>query len=164
VNPLPGARLPAASEHDDDVKRPPGLDVIWQVVPTKFVPEAETAVPKAPKTGSRVNVAAPGAVKDACPVSPVVPVTSTVYGPLAPDATTNDPDSVPPDTVQSGPEMRPLGVEEIEQPESPKAKFVPVTSTLVPGPPAFGSTEMPGSTVSVAVATSLIVSPVKVSV
>ena len=33
VNPLPALRLPEEIEHDEDVKRPDGKDVIWHVVP-----------------------------------------------------------------------------------------------------------------------------------
>jgi hypothetical protein len=57
----------------------------------------------------------------------------TEYAPLAPDATTNDPDIAPPDTAQTGLEMRPLGEEEIVQPVSPEAKPEPRIVTVVPG-------------------------------
>jgi hypothetical protein len=48
-------------EHDDDVKRPPGDAESEHVVPTKFEPEAETAVPARPDEGLKANVG-PGGV------------------------------------------------------------------------------------------------------
>ena len=51
----------------------------------------------------------------------------------------NDPDIVPPATVHTGLDMRPLGVEEIAQgPVSPAAKFEPMTRTVIPGGPEVG--------------------------
>jgi hypothetical protein len=78
VNPLPEVRLPPESEHDDDRKRPPGLDVSWHVVPAKFEPEAVTAAPETPDGGVNVSVGAGGILNFACPASPLVPVTMTV--------------------------------------------------------------------------------------
>ena len=66
-------------------------------------------------------------------MSPVVPVTVTVYPPVAPDATTNVPDTAPPDTVQTGLEMRPLGDEVTLQLVSPAEKPEPRIVTVVPG-------------------------------
>ena len=70
--------------------------------------------------------------------SPVVPVTVAVYVPLAPEATVKDPDTTPPDTEHVELEMSPLGNEDIEQLESPAAKFDPETSTFVPAGPEVG--------------------------
>jgi hypothetical protein len=67
------------------------------------------------------------------PVSPVFPVTVTVNVPLDPDATSNDPDIEPPDTVHDGFEMRPLGDEVMLQLVSPEEKPNPVIVTGVPG-------------------------------
>jgi hypothetical protein len=77
-------------------------------------------------------------------MSPVAPVTVTVYEPLAPAATMNEPDIVPDATVHTGPEMRPVGLEEIVQgPLSPgTAKFDPVTKTFVPACPEVGVIEI----------------------
>ena len=119
-----------------------------------------TVVPEGPTIGSNVRVAAPGAVNVALPVSPVVPVTVTVYGPLVPDAAVNDPDIAPPATVQSGLEIRPLGDDVIVQPVSPAAKFVPVTRTFVPARPEAGNNERPAVTVKLPVPTSRPMSPV----
>jgi hypothetical protein len=152
VNPLPaGARFPDESEHDDEVKRPAGEDVIWQVVPAKFDPEAVTAVPAGPPIEDNVKVAAPGTVKGALPISPVVPVAITVYGPLVPDATLNDPDIAPPATAHSWFEIKPLGDEEMTQPVSFVLKFVPVSKTDVPTDPEPGKIESPGVTTKLAV-------------
>ena len=97
------------------------------------------------------------------PASPVVPVIITEYAPVVPDATVKDPDIAPPATVHSGLEIKPLGVEDIVQPVSPAAKFVPETRTLVPGRPEPGSIEIPGVTVKSAVPESVVV-PVTVTV
>jgi len=78
VNPLPPLRLPPASEHDDERKRPPGLDVNRHVVPAKLEPEAVTAAPETPDGGVNVSVGAEGTTNLACPASPAVPVTKTV--------------------------------------------------------------------------------------
>jgi len=133
-------------------------------VPAKSDPVAVTVVPEGPTIGFNVKVAAPGAVNVACPVSPVVPATLTVYGPLVPDATVNDPDIAPPATVQSGLEIRPSGDEVIVQPVSPTAKFVPVMRTFVVARPEVGSNEMPGTSVKAAVPTSPSGAPVRVRV
>jgi len=116
----------------------------------------ETPVPTGPEAGLNDRFGGGGTSNDACPVSPVVPATLTVYDPLVPDATVNEPDIAPPATVQSGFEMRPLGVEEIVQPVSPAAKFEPEMRTFVPGRPEVGSNEIPGSTVKLAVALSML--------
>jgi hypothetical protein len=68
-------------------------------------------------------------VNDVLEASPVVPVTVTMYCPLAPDATVNEPDTVPADTAQDGFEMRPLGDDEMVHPVSAKAKPEPKTAT-----------------------------------
>jgi hypothetical protein len=78
VNPLPAVRLPAASEHEDEVKRPPGLEVSWHVEPAKSEPDATTGVAPGPKIGVNVNEGPGGTVNAACPASPEVPVTMTV--------------------------------------------------------------------------------------
>jgi hypothetical protein len=77
-----------------------------------------------------------------------------VYGPLVPDATVNDPDIAPPATVQSGLVIKPLGDDEIVQPVSPAAKFVPVIRTFVPARPEAGNNESPAVIVKLAVPTS----------
>jgi hypothetical protein len=86
-------------------------------------------------------------------------VTVTVYVPLDPGATVNDPDIVLPvgllATVHSGLEMRPLGLEVIVQgPLSPAAKFEPVTRTLIPECPEVGVNATVGFIVKTAVAES----------
>jgi hypothetical protein len=78
VNPLPAVRLPPESEHDDERKSPPGLDVSWHVVPAKFEPEAVTGIPEVPDIGLNVSVGAEGTLNVARPASPLVPVTMTV--------------------------------------------------------------------------------------
>ena len=78
VNPLSAVRLPPASEHDDERKRPPGLDVSWHVVPAKFEPVAVTAVPEAPDVGCNASAGAEGTINVAYPASPADPVTKTV--------------------------------------------------------------------------------------
>jgi hypothetical protein len=75
VNPVPEVRLPPESEHDDERKRPPGLDVSWHVVPAKFEPVAVTGVPEAPEVGFNVSVGAEGILNVSCPASPLEPVT-----------------------------------------------------------------------------------------
>ena len=57
----PPLRVPPEMEHDDDVKRPDGEDDRLHVVPTKFEPETETAVPARPDAGLKVRVG-PGEV------------------------------------------------------------------------------------------------------
>jgi hypothetical protein len=75
-------------------------------------------------------------------MSPVAPVTVTVYGPLAPAATMNEPDITPAAIVHTGLEMRPVGAEVMVQgpvsPGVPVAKFDPVTKTFVPACPDVG--------------------------
>ena len=153
MNPLPAARLPEASEHDAEVKRFPGTDVIWQVVPSKPDPEAVTGVPGGPATGVKVKVAAPGTVNGALPVSPVVPVTCTLnkVATVIPVATVNIPCIAPLATVHVGLEIRPLGDDEIVQPVSFVLKFVPVTKTVIPARPEPGKTESPGVSTKLAV-------------
>lgn len=75
VNPVPEVRLPPESEHDDERKRPPGVDVNWHVVPAKFEPEAVTAVPEVPDVALNVSAGAEGILNVAYPASPLVPVT-----------------------------------------------------------------------------------------
>ena len=141
VNPLPAVRLPAASEHDDERKRPPGLAVNWHVVPAKFEPEAVTAVPEVPDVGLRVNVGDKPAVNVAVPVSPVVPVTVTVYGLCAPDATKKDPETTPvPDIAQAALVSRPVGLEDSVHVVSAAAKFEPETRIFAPAIPEDGVT------------------------
>ena len=121
-------------------------------MPAKSDPVAVTVVPEGPTVGSNVRLGARGTLKVALPVSPVVPVTCTVYGPLVPDATVNDPDIAPPATVHNGLEMRPLGVEEIVHPVSPGlTKFEPETRTFVPERPEPGNKEIPGVNTKLAV-------------
>ena len=70
-------------------------------------------------------------MNSALPVSPVLPVTVTVYPPPGTFATTKDPDATPPAIWQTGfggVEIRPLGdVVIIHGPSSPAAKPVPET-------------------------------------
>jgi hypothetical protein len=100
-------------------------------------------------------------VKVAVPLVPVVPVTVTVYGSCAPEATVNDPDSAPPVIMQSGLEMRPLGVDVIAQgPLSPgSAKFEPEIRTGVPAGPEIGTRLIVAPTVNMAVPKSLAGAP-----
>jgi hypothetical protein len=154
----PPDSVPAEIEQDDKVKRLPGA-VSRHVVPAKPEPEAVTTVPTRPVVGLNVSVGAPGTVKGSVATSPTgVPVTMRVYVPLAPDATVNEPDIAVADTVHSGlglEEMRPLGDDEIVQPVSVGAKFVPVTRTICPARPVVGVTEMPGVSVKVVLPTSV---------
>ena len=71
-------------------------------------------------------------VNVALAMSPVVPVTVTLYVPLASEATVKEPDTTPPDTEHVGLEISPPRDEYIEQPVSPAAKFDPETVTLAP--------------------------------
>jgi len=90
-------------------------------------------------------------VNDACPASPVIPVTVTVYAPpVAPAATVKDPDTAPaPDIEHNGPEMILLGDDVIvHEPASPAEKPDPETRTLVPGRPDVGVNAIAGSTVN----------------
>jgi hypothetical protein len=111
------------------VKRPPGDEDRRHEVPAKFEPEAATTVPTWPELGVNVKVRAPEALNDALPASPDVPVTTTEYTPLAPDATVNDPVTEPAVTVQVGFKMRvgEDGDDEIVQLESVGEKFDPDT-------------------------------------
>jgi hypothetical protein len=85
-------------------------------------------------------------------MSPVAPVTVTVYGPLAPAATMNEPDITPAAIVHTGLEMRPVGAEVMVQgPVSPDAKFDPVTKTFVPECPEVGESEIVACTRKLAV-------------
>jgi hypothetical protein len=100
-----------------------------------------TTVPGEPEVGVKVKVVNGGAVNDAAPLSPLgKPVTITEYVPLAPDATVNDPDTTPPDTVQIGFEisMGEEGDDEIVQLVSVASKPDPEITTLVPAPPVVG--------------------------
>jgi hypothetical protein len=76
-----------------------------------------------------------------------LPVTATLYVPLAPEATVKDPDTTPPDTEHvEADEISPVGDEDIEQlPVSP-AKFDPETLTLDPTSPEFGDKVTVGET------------------
>lgn len=104
-------------------------------------PEAETGVPICPDVGFKTNVADKPAVNVAVPVSPVVPVTVTVYEPFAPDATTKDPETVPePDIAQAAFVNRPLGLEVRVHVVSAAAKFVPETRIFAPATPDDGVT------------------------
>lgn len=85
-------RAPAAIEHDCEAKRFAGVANRVHVVPKYPVPVTVTVVSTWPRTGLRNNVATVGTVNDADAVSPMVPVTLTVYGPLAALATAKDPD------------------------------------------------------------------------
>jgi hypothetical protein len=59
----------------------------------------------------------------------------------------NVPDIAPPAIVHTGPEISPLGDDEIVHPPvSPVAKFEPVTTTATPGRPAAGNSAIPGVT------------------
>jgi len=63
----------------------------------------------------------------------------TVYGPAAPVATMNDPESDPPTTVHSGFETNPPGYVMIEHPVSAALKPVPEIRTFVPACPEVGN-------------------------
>lgn len=105
-----------------------------------------TVVPTGPDVLSNVSDGGGGAVKGASPASPDVPVTMTLYAPLAPAVTVNVPATVPPSNTHAGLEIRPLGSDDIEQPESLRAKLDPETDTGVPARPDEGSNEIPGVT------------------
>jgi hypothetical protein len=154
------------SEHEDVVNRPPGLDDNWHVVPAKFDPVTETAVSCGPAIGLSNIVGFAGAVNVATPVSPVVPVTVTVYGPVAPDATTNEPAIDPPAIVHTGFEIRAgvRGLAEIVHPVSPAAKPDPEIRTFVPGVPAVGNNVSLARTVKSAVPASVPGAPPTVTV
>jgi hypothetical protein len=145
------------SEHEYEVKRPPGAELRLHVVPAKSEPEASTSVPGGPEVGSSVNVGGGGTMKEASPKSPVVPVTVIVYDvATAPTATVKVPDTPPDDDIEhDGLEMMLLGDDVIVQgPASPAAKLEPETRTLVPGRPEVGINAIVGPTVNVAVAES----------
>lgn len=77
----------------------------------------------------------------ATPVSPVVPVTVTVYEPFAPDATMKDPETMPPpDIAQAALVSRPLGLEDRVHVVSAAAKFAPETRIFAPATPEDGVT------------------------
>jgi hypothetical protein len=65
-------------------------------------------------------------------MSPVLPVTVNVYEPFAPEATVNDPETIPPEIVHEAVEMSPVGDEDSVQLVSPATKFDPDTATLFP--------------------------------
>ena len=78
-------------------------------------------------------------VNDTLPVSPVDPVTVTEYRPEdIPDATVNEPDTTPANTVHVDLEKRPPGDEEIRHVESAKVNPEPETTTADPGAPEIG--------------------------
>ena len=104
-------------------------------------PEAETGVPTWPDVGFKINVGDKPAVNVATPVSPVVPVTVTVYEPVAPDATMKDPETVPElDITQAALVSRPLGLEDSVHVVSAAAKFDPETRIFAPVTPDDGVT------------------------
>jgi hypothetical protein len=72
-------------------------------------------------------------------------VTVTKYAPLAPGATVNDPETMPPATEQTGFEIRAgeEGDDEIQQLESPAAKPEPEMTTELPVPAEGGESEIP---------------------
>jgi len=164
----PPESVPAEIAHDDEVKRPPGDEDRRHEVPAKFEPEAATTVPTGPASGVKVKVRPAEALNDAVPTSPDVPVTVTEYAPLALDATVNDPDGTPPDTVQTGFKIRvgEDGDDEIVQPESLGEKFDPETTTVVPAPPELGVNVITGVTVKLALPASPVppLFPVRVTV
>lgn len=154
--PLATVKLPVSAPpeivHDGELNRLIGLDARRHVVPTQFAPEAKTPVPARPLVGLKLNVGVGGMVNVADPKSPVLPVTVTVYVPLATPATMKEPDIEPAATEQVGPaEIRPGGVEENVQPVSAAAKPEPVTSTLVPARPTVGTSVIAAVTVNGAV-------------
>ena len=71
----PPESVPPESEQEAEVKRPDGVDVIVHMAPRKCEPEAVTGVPDGPEIGLNVIVGAKGAIKLACPASPLDPVT-----------------------------------------------------------------------------------------
>jgi hypothetical protein len=80
-------------------------------------------------------------VKFATPVSPVVPVTVTMYEPLAPDATTKDPETMPvPDIAQAALVSKPLGLEDSVHVVSAVSKAEPETRIFAPATPEDGVT------------------------
>ncbi len=135
--------------HDGEPSKLLGFDARRHVVPTQFAPVAKTPVPARPLVGLKPNVGAGGMVNVADPKSPVLPVTVTVYVPLATPATMKEPDIKPPAMAQVGPaETRPGGVEDNVQPVSAAAKPEPVTSTLIPARPTVGTSAIAAVTVN----------------
>jgi hypothetical protein len=101
----------------------------------------ETGVPIWPDVGFKINVGDKPAVNVATPVSPVVPVTVTVYESFAPDATMKDPETMPPtDIAQAALVSRPLGFEDSVHVVSARAKFEPETRIFAPATPEDGVT------------------------
>lgn len=104
-----------------------------------------TGVPTTPDAGDRTRVGV-ARLNGALPASPLVPVTVTVYEAVAPDATVNEPDITPPANAHTGPEIRPLGEDEIAQLVSAGSNPVPKTITMVPGCPEVGFRVIAGVT------------------
>ena len=75
-----------------------------------------------------------------------VPVTMTVYAPVAPEATVNVPATLPPAAAHIGFEIRPLGDDDIVQLVSVVENPEPRTLTVVPGCPELGFRVIAGVT------------------
>lgn len=67
--------VPPEREHEAEVKRPDGVDVMVHMTPRKCEPEAVTGVPDGPEIGLNVSVGTKGALNAASAASPLVPVT-----------------------------------------------------------------------------------------
>lgn len=94
-------------------------------------------------------------VKAAFATSPLLPVTLTVYVPLATEPTVKEPATTPLDTEHVDDETNPAFVEDITQLVSEGLKFEPETVTAPPGPIEDGLSAIVGSTVNEAEAQSL---------
>jgi len=100
-------------EHDDDVKRLPGDAESEHVVPTKFEPEATTAVPARPDAGLKVRNGSTITVNWRVTVSGASVSTITLYVPAAAlVATVNPAVNVPAEIAHDGELRRPDGVDE----------------------------------------------------
>lgn len=94
-----------------------------------------------PDVGFTINVGDKPAVNVATPVSPVVPVTVSVYEPFAPDATMKDPETTPPpDIAHAALVSRPLRLEDSVHVVSAASKFEPETRIFAPATPEDGVT------------------------
>jgi hypothetical protein len=141
------------------MKRPPGTELSKQDEPMKLAPEALTAVPTGPDVVPNVKVGV-RRLNRAVAASRLLPVTMTVYGVVAPDATVNEPDIVPPATVHIGFVIKPLGFEVIAQLVSKAEKPEPNTVTPVPGAPEAGFRVIAGVTVKLVNTRSPVSKPV----
>jgi hypothetical protein len=155
-----GFEIRAGDEGDAEIVQPVSAAA-------KPEPEMETIVPGCPEVCDKLTEGGGVTMNDAPTISPVgEPVTATVYvtPTLAPDATVKDPETTPPDIVQTGFEIKPDGDEETVHVLSPAAKPEPAIETSVPADPDVGDNEiLTGVTVKGALALSPVL-PVTVTV